>query len=35
MVYLGVVKVLLKVFLTPAKAVVARRTIFIVIDEEA
>ena len=35
MVYLGVVKVLLKVFLTPAKAVVARGAIFIVINEEA
>ena len=35
MFYLSVVKVLLKVFLTPAKAVVARRTIFIVINEKA
>ena len=35
MVHLSVVKVLLEVFLTPAKAVIASRTIFIFIHEEA
>ena len=35
LVHLSVIKVLLEVFLTPAKAVVASRTIFIFINEGA